>query len=311
MHITYRRKYGDKTLRKIMAWFHRREGLFEIKHMESAPQYIYVPLGVARGSSEHLVFLYLITSIMYRDDSTQTFRRICSMWGKCPEAFTENMPDRETLSGLIKSVGLGYYNDKARNWYKCGEALYHDFHGDPREMFRFPTVDAFIAWKDKVSRKIGKAFLPGYGPKTYSLLNIFFAEKGVSAVMELPDAMPVDRHIMRQIISWGIVSGSGVHTASRGVAEMMRKELARFRKKNNESTVAMSHALWLLGTHLCRRCPQVSGIEHLCPAHDVCGGRVHVALYGKRGQWNMDNLGKDARHPQMTYPFSVGEFLRE
>lgn len=308
MNIIYRRKYGTAVLGKIMRWFHEREGLFETKHIASAPQNTNVPLGVTRGSHEHLVFLYFITSIMYRDESARTFRGICDLWKKYPEVFTKNMPDKETLSGLIKGVGLGYHNDKARNWHGCGETLYGEFRGDPREMFSFKSVDAFVAWKKK-RRNNGRAFLPGFGPKTYSLLNLFFAEVG--AVSEMVDAIPVDRHIMRQFLSWKIVEGNGVHDAASVMAEKIRKELAVFCKTHGERPANISHALWLLGTHLCRHCPQIKGIEHLCPAHEICGGKVHIALYQKRGQWNMDDQKIDARHPQTAFPFDVGAFLRK
>ena len=50
---------------------------------------------------------------------------------------------------------------------------------------------------EKKRRNNGRAFLPGFGPKTYSLLNLFFAEVG--AVSEMVDAIPVDRHIMRLV----------------------------------------------------------------------------------------------------------------
>lgn len=297
--IRYNRKKGDRILLNLLDWFENKKGMYEAAHFNEAPQNQNVPGGVVRGSMEHMRYEFLTVSIMYRDQSEQTFQYTRHMWENHPEVFTQNMPAQNALSVMFKDLGFSDYNAKARNWHGCGKALFEKFNGDPREIFSFGTVDKFLAFKKKSHKSNnGVVLLPGFGPKTYSLLNHFFRE--INAVNLLPDAFPVDRHIMRQFVSWDVVVGRGVHDATLVVAELIRKEVCRFSRKYSKDLVAISHAMWLLGTWGCRNCRRIDGIEYLCPAYTDCRGAVYNHLSRSSRDWN---LGDRRVHPKGSLQF--------
>ena len=129
--------------------------------------------------------------------------------------------------------------------------------------------------------------LPGFGAKIASLYALYLAERNI---IKMPkDAFPVDVHVMRFVISTGIVRGRGV-IENQKLGQIIRVLLCRVVKRLRISAIDASHAIWFRGNQGCTRCYKVKAMPRLCPVYNDCGGAIQTLPSREDGVWQLDDL---------------------
>ncbi len=259
-----------------------------------APQHKYLPVGVEKGSPEHLLFLFFATMLTYRSLSENGFKQAVTLYEKYPVLFTESVCTiaKKELYDAFKDVGFVHPSQVAKNWPRVADELFRSYHGDPLSIFtKGVTIDGVLKFKKGPK---GTMLFPGFGPKLFSLLAIFYEELG--ATPHIHGAFPVDLHVQRIFISLNVVTGTGVQDAAK-VAEFIRKRLSELCYKLGIKPLDLSHALWFLGNRVCAKCDKVKEITRTCPLEVLCSGGIPSGSYGETGRWDFDAPRKNKGHP--------------
>lgn len=262
---------------------HEKKLFQHVSRETHAPQQKYFPVGVSKGSAEHCRWLFFATMTDRREDSDRQYASHERLSQKAPELYTRDvikMAPQEIL-GLLKSEKVGSPGQSARYWPRCAETLFEYFAGNPLHLYQEGggRINGLLDFKRS---KQGDR-LPGFGPKILSLLSLFYEELGLLRMPE--DAFPVDVHVQRFAISTGIMKSSGIVTNE--VAErMLRPFLCRVVYEEGWSALELSHAIWFLGSRLCKGCYRSSVSKLLCPVYDQCGGSISTTMYFRKGLWD-------------------------
>jgi endonuclease III len=283
-----------RTQRQLYSRVHAREC--------SAPQHKHIPPGVHKASPEHQIFLFLTTLITYASETDAGFRQSVRLYAQWPEYFGPELckVSQSTLAHSLRRVGFVRPMQGAEYWHTSGSTLFREYGASPLEILRVESVDAFIAKKRSMRKKLGYGALAGIGPKIFSLMALFFEELGL--LDEVPGAFPVDLHVQRICISTGIVQSTGrVHATY--LAEFLRPRLYALCNKLGIRPFDLAHALWFLGNRVCTRCRDVEGLASVCPAMTQCDGAIPSHLYGNKGLWDFSL----PRHQKGSMQYSLFE----
>lgn len=274
--------------------------LYSRIRLELAPQNTCIPQGVAKGSREHISFLYFTTLITYAADSDMVFRQSLRLFGEKPSIFSEKLLGLgvKHVSRCLGEVGFIRPEQGALYWHGSGTTLFQEYQGDPLRLLAVRSVDEFLLKKQALKKQCGEEKLPGIGPKIFSLMALFFEELGLSR--EMPGAFPVDLHVQRFCISTGIAEGRGIVGAA-SFAEFLRPRIYEICRELGMRPLDLSHALWFLGNRVCTRCPLVEGLQYVCPVASRCGGAIPSLIYSRKGKWNLDapRLEKGSRQSSL------------
>ncbi len=191
---------------------------------------------------------------------------------------------RTSIKKILKRQKVGVPGQSAKYWPWVAWTFHTTFRGDPTELYRrFGTISKIVAAKN--ARGDDRLKLPGFGPKIFSLLALFYAELGL--IKMPPDAIPVDVHLQRIAEALGIIRyiGEGYPT-NEMFEDALRLLFCEICYENNWSTEDMSHALWFNGKYLCTNCSKNKAVEDYCPMYAVCGGTLATVEYFHKGHWN-------------------------
>ncbi|MBP9752078.1 MAG: hypothetical protein KBD19_04450 [Candidatus Moranbacteria bacterium] len=210
------------------------------------------------------------------------------------EEITIVRTDSQTeIEGILRKKKVGSPGQSASYWPRVAETLYREFGGDPLEIFRrYPTIEAFLAFKRDWSRKFGNDPFPGIGAKIASLITMFYAELGLMTMPE--DAMPVDVHLQRFALEMGIVRYEGTKRLTNEMVERQARKLyCDICNENGWSHEDFSHAIWFLSKRLCSSCHRKKIAQMLCPVFDFCLGSVPSNSYFRKGIWVIEHRQKN------------------
>ncbi len=274
-----------RVIRPLCASF--RSG--SIVKERDAVQWKYIPPGMEGGSRIWQQWIFFATLTDRREDSKYVYESHTRMWIDYPELYLPivvGIPPKE-IELILRKYKVGCPEDSSKYWPRCAQTLFQEFGGDPRRMFRLgdtTPIEDILTFKRCFP---GRDPLPGFGPKISSLLAIYYAER---KLIKIPtDAFPVDLHVMRFLISTGIVRGTGV-VENQWLASIVRKLLCRVVKRLGISAIDASHAIWFRGNRGCTRCYKVRAMPKLCPVYNECGGAIRTSPSREDGVWRLDDL---------------------
>ncbi len=274
-----------RVIRSLYAAF--RSG--PIVKERDAVQWKHIPKDVERGSLLHQQWLFFATLTDRRELSDAVYASHVRMWVEHPELYLPlviGIPPVE-IEQILRKYKVGCPEDSSQFWPRCARTLFHDFGGDPRQMFKLGSttpIEDILVFK---RRSRGGDPLPGFGAKISSLYALYLAEHNI---IKMPkDAFPVDVHVMRFVISTGIVRGTGV-IENQKLGQIVRVLLCRVVKRLKISAIDASHAIWFRGNQDCTRCYKVKAMPVLCPVYNDCGGAIQTLPSREDGVWQLDDL---------------------
>lgn len=283
--IMFERDRMLKAMLAILASFKNETHLFRFVSIAHAPQHNHRPKTVTKGSSEHLVFLFLGTLIIYRSVSDEGFKQAVVLYDRSSWLFTKEILSKtlDDVTEAMRAVGFIHPLEAARGWYGTAQTLFREYKGNPLRLLReIKSVDDFMALKNNGQ---GNRF-PGYGPKLFSLLILFYQELKVAEAFHVREAFPVDLHVQRIFLSLDLAAFNTRWIDAVTLAEPIRKEISFLCEREKIYVVELSHALWFLGNRLCGNCQRISDIELKCPLYEWCGGAFASEPYRLRGEWD-------------------------
>ncbi|MBI5005360.1 MAG: hypothetical protein HZC03_02040 [Candidatus Lloydbacteria bacterium] len=283
--VTFQLDRMHQAMQALLAAFRNETHLFRVVSIAYAPQHNHRPKTVAKGSSEHLVFLFLATLIIYRSVSDEGFKQAVRLYDRHPWLFSKEILSKTLVHVIeaMREIGFIHPWEAARSWYGTAQTLFRDYGGDTLHLLRgIVSVDDFIALKKRGKNNL----FPGYGPKLFSLLVLFYQELGVPEAFLVKEAFPVDLHVQRIFLSLELAEFNTRCIDAVTLAEYIRKKISALCEKEKWNVVEMSHALWFLGNRLCGNCQRISDIELRCPLYSLCGGAFVSEPYRLRGEWD-------------------------
>lgn len=293
-NLTFDAERARSILGRMYAAYQLRQGLYEVRHANKgdAPQDRFIPKGVERGSRDHAIFLYFATGTDRRQVSNTLYRAHMHLWERRPRMYQSDV--LLFKDGVIKrnifSCPIGMKDEIAKNWKPCARTLYREFEGDPTALYASGSIDQILKYKQSAKQDP----LPGFGPKIFSLLAIFYEDLGLLSGIQ--GAFPVDVHIQRICISTGIVSGNGT-LYREGVAEFIRPRLYELCMEEGWNRSDLAHAMWFNGSELCNGCATSRVVASLCTVYELCDGGLPTRQYGKEGRWNFDQPRREKGSP--------------
>ncbi|MBI5004573.1 MAG: hypothetical protein HZC04_00075 [Candidatus Lloydbacteria bacterium] len=283
--ITFDTGRMHSAMQALLASFKNETHLFKFVSIAHAPQHNHRPKTVAKGSPEHLVFLFLGTLIIYRSVSDEGFRQAVVLHDRSSWLFTKEILSKtlDDVTEAMSAVGFIHPWEAARSWYGTAQTLFREYGGDPLKLLReIQSVDDFMALKNNGR---GNRF-PGYGPKLFSLLILFYQELGIPEAFSVKEVFPVDLHVQRIFLSLDLAAFNTRWVDAVTLAEYIRKEISSLCEREKIYVVELSHALWFLGNRLCGNCQRISDIALKCPLYGWCGGAFASEPYRLRGEWD-------------------------
>ncbi len=254
-----------------------------------AVQWKHIPAGMKGGSRLWQQWAFFATLTDRRELSDAVYSSHVRIWAEHPELYLPivvGIPPKE-IEEILRQYKVGCPGDSSRYWPRCARTLFQEFGGDPRRMFRLGNttpIEDILAFKRQFPS--GDP-LPGFGAKIASLYALYLAERKIIKMPE--DAFPVDVHVMRFVISTGIVRGTGV-IENQKLGSIVRVLLCRVVQRLRISAIDVSHAIWFRGNQGCTRCPKVRAMPALCPVYADCGGAIQTIPSREDGVWRLDDL---------------------
>lgn len=287
------RERAEEILSIVYQSYLNNSHLYRYYHAKngSAPQHKHIPISIKRGSPEHQIFLFFASILTYHSQSDMGFQQCLRLYNEYPEFFKSNVCEKSLpeLQIAFKEIGFIYPNEAARRWLFSAKGLFEEYDGNSLAIFRSGNIDDVL--KEKI--RGNKNLFPGFGPKLFSLLALFYEELGL--LSPLPDAFPCDIHVQAQCIGLNIAKSDKNLFRSDPFAEFLRRNISIICRNKNISALDLSHALWFLGNRLCMYCKKKRAVsEKFCPIFKYCSGRISTALYRRKGMWD---TGKPTKIP--------------
>jgi len=285
--IVVHKERAKQVLRLLHESFIEKSKIFKyITREVNAPQWVFFPEGVEKGSLLHQIWLFFAAMTDRRESSNQVYESHTRLWKKSRELYSEKaiQMSYKQIAGLLAGEKVGSPRQSAGYWSRSAKTLFERFGGDPVSMYRvFNSVDHILAYKDNGEGNL----LPGFGSKILSLLALFYTELGL---MDMPpDAFPVDVHIQRLAISTGIITGNG-RVLNEEVEREVRPLFCEICAEEKWERFDLSHAGWLLGSKGCNGCHRRTEMRFFCPVYEECTGSISTKTYFRQGFWNLDAI---------------------
>lgn len=282
-------KRAEEILPAIYDCYLKGSHLYRYYHAKngSAPQHKYVPENIKRGSAKHQLFLFFASILTYHSQSDMGFQQCMMIYDKNPDFFKIDVCKKslKEMRIALKEVGFIYPNEAARRWLLSAKGLFNQYNGDPLAIFKVGSIAGVMKEKGQGSKNL----FPGFGPKLFSLLSLFYEE--LELLDPIPDAFPCDIHVQAQCIGFGIAKSNQEIFSATPFAEFLRINISGVCRKKNVSALDLSHAQWFLGNRLCMYCKRKKAVsEKFCPVFNYCSGRVSTATYRKKGLWDINKL---------------------
>lgn len=295
--VKINKKRAEEVLGSVYETYIEQRALYQHIQREShAPQRVFIPADMERGCPRHQRWLYFSVLTDRRQSSEDVYESHVRFVKRFPDLYTEYSATMhpKDIAQILASGKVGSPKESAKYWPRCARTLFDQFHGDPLLLFRGRTIDEILG----IKRRMRPDPLPGFGPKILSLLSLFYEEL---CLMQMPeDAFPVDVHVQRFAISTGILRSEG-KVLNDTVEKALRPLICGIIRERGWSALELSHAIWLLGKHLCSGCYRSALPKHLCPSYESCGGSISTLLYFRKGTWDFDAV----RHVKGGGPFTL------
>lgn len=259
-----------------------------------APQWKYRPTSLVFGSPDHQRWLWHAASTDLRAQSADVYHTHQLLWEdrrsqltfgtlrrSTRELYTPTVLEweQEEFTWALAKCGFGNPKRNVEWWKHRAHTLWHEWGGDPFQMFALGSIDALMEWKR--TQRVDP--LPGVGPKIASLIAIFMEEVGMSHV---PDAFPVDVHVQRLALALRVVVPTrDAPILNETLEALLRPEIVRLCDEEGWSRIILSHALWFRGNRGCTDCWKTPYAQVGCPVFAECQGAYLSRPYFKMGLW--------------------------
>jgi hypothetical protein len=284
---------GHKAGRRLFQAF-RTSGILGRKEM---PEDI-LPIGMQRGSLDHILFITLTVSIDYQRDadalwkaSRMTYENKNSRYLFDPRSLHEHLP-RTIISDMQKYHLSKKATKDAEIWRTVGVTFYKKWGGNPRNFLADCGWDAInILYRLKIGQHLYNNRLRNdypylRGDKIGPLwLRMLRDNVGLNKIINLDKVpIPVDIHVARATLALGIVKGN-YNDSLAAIYENIRQawfESVKGLKVDRRSMIALDvdEPLWHLSRYGCTDRDKNSGkCPHflLCELKDYCTpGRLEV-----------------------------------
>lgn len=259
----------------LFRWVHANNG--------SAPQQKYIPAGVEKRSLEHQRFLFFCSLMTYSSQSEQGVKQCVKVYAGWPELFNKKVDGMTVLKDIFKANGFIYPNAIAQRWHGSNRTLFKKYEGEPLKIFYKKNSINEVLLEKAVK---GKNLLPGFGPKIFSLLALWYEELGL---VSLADAFPCDLHVQNECLGLDIATSSETRFRTTGFAEFLREKISEVCREKGFKPLLLSHAMWFLGSLICIKCKKKPfQAKDFCPVYSFCSGRVSTRLYRSKGEWDIE-----------------------
>lgn len=280
--------------------YQARKLFYEHRNSSHAPQNVFIPKNIERGSNDHARWLFFATLTDRRQVSNEVYKSHCEIFEHHPQLYTDEILDiltysPEELEKILIKYRIGVPRQSSHYWTRCARTLFVEFKGDPLLLYSScgNTVEGIQDYRKTFQKLTGIGPLPGYGPKISSLYALFLAELGL---IEFPkDAFAVDVHVQRIFMQTRALTLSKRLT-NENLEKIIRPFLCAVCEKHGLNKIDLAHAFWFLGSTLCTNCYKRGDISHLCPAYEMCNGPINTKEYFAKGFWNLlDDQGTQMR----------------
>jgi hypothetical protein len=266
-----------KKVAKLLYEVFTTSGIFGKKEM---PEDI-LPMGMRRGSPEHLLFITLTVAIDYQRDAEQ-------LWESARKTFedpeTRYLFDPESIYKTplekIKDDMQKYKLSKkpekdSKIWKTLGTTFYKKWGGNPLNLLEdcgWDSVTILKRLKDKDENK--KTYYPYLsGPKIGPLwLRMLRDNVGILQLRNLEKVtIPVDIHVARATLTPGVIRGEyrcKLNELREHIRNVWFESVKGLRVKNREMiALDVDEPLWHLSRYGCRKRDKITGD---CPRHSEC-----------------------------------------
>lgn len=294
---TINKTKSESLILTLYEKYQSRKLFYKHHNSSQAPQNIFIPENIERGSDEHVRWLFFATLTDRRQVSNEVYKAHSEIFNIHPELYTKEVLEHSVheLEKILIQYRVGVPRQSAKYWWRCAKTLFEEFNGNPLLLYFHcgNTVEGIQEYRTLFQKNNGVNPLPGYGPKISSLYALFLAELDL---IEFPkDAFAVDVHVQRIFMQTRALTLSKRLT-NESLEKIIRPFICTVCEKNNLNKVDLAHAFWFLGSVLCTNCYQRRDIVHLCPAYEMCNGPINTKEYFARGFWNLiDEPGTQMR----------------
>ena len=250
-----------------------------------------LPIGVSRGSPEHLTFLTLTVAIDYQRDANalwdagrKTMADPAVAWLYRPEGVAG--APFETIMDALKRHRLSKkHSQDAWIWQSVARTLFRDYGGSVEVLLDAHGHDAARLHK-ALSRGLKKDFPFLSGPKILPLWIRMLRDAGGVQLTNVADVpIPVDVHVARATFTLGVLAGEVGGTISH-LARAIDDAWRTGTERSGLHRLQLDEPLWHLSRLGCKHrgeaiepegCPRFSG----CPVATFCvPGRIRVGPGG-------------------------------
>lgn len=255
-----------------------------------------LPQGLTLGSREHALYLFFLCIYMKGGiNSEVAIVQLSKLYIDCPEIF---MPESlhglevyeiewviEWLGQTLSHYGLGSnVEDSKKSWVWNSVKLARFWNCDPRLLFSEAEQNADIAWQSydaakenydslcrRIMRRPGMSLekmlsqpsgFYGFQHKMVSMIIYFYVHAGI--IKSIPYPVPVDFHILRVLISTGVLSirrrsskrwGTRYWEYREKFLPHAREITLRYVVEERANPQHLADVLWLLSRSWCRHHP--------------------------------------------------------
>lgn len=341
-NLTLDLEKGTKLLLELYKWYVKRKGLYAEENADTAPQNTFRPDGKKKevkqlmvfgesivetptflegGSSEDVLWRFFSTGLDRRTASNNVYRITAGMYRQMPWLFHGGAVSYgvESLAREFKRRGMHMENQSASHWVGQSATLFRDFGGDPIRLLKAcgGTVEGVLAmkkfwkstgrypWSKVPLAKQKNLFqfgdpLPGYGPKITSLFMLFLAE--IKKFKMPDDAFAVDLHVQRIFLQYGAITVNG-NVDSSDMEKVLRPFICTICRIYKLNKVHLAHALWQLGSKLCKKCHVAKYVPLQCAIEKSCSGPILTDSYhrpeGQERGWSHPLIFKSKGHKRI------------
>lgn len=287
-NITFNRSLGEQLMERLLGAFERGFGIHRFRPESYAPQHLFVPEGMKRGSKEWCRWLARAAGTDFRTQSMTHYKRHAALQAKHPPLYTKAAAGYlpAIVGGILRAEGFSKYEFMARSLPILAGTLVREFGDDPVNLYRGGSIDSVMLFKRQFKKENGYEGIPGFGPKIASLYAIFLEEE---KLVRVEDALPVDVWVQQIFLATGIIT---LHRPERGtdLENEIRLFLCDLCARRGWDRIALSHALWLLGNKGCESCHSFPDMEVACVLWSHCRGKAESDSYRLQGLWTLDNV---------------------
>jgi hypothetical protein len=227
-----------------------------------------VPKPMARGSNEHVLFLFALVFLTPRTPGVQLAEVLSRLW-------TAGMPMKRLIEAAADSPLISVMKKRILEFEACMSQI--KSYGGMDVFCNISSVDEFV----QIKKTSPETRFSGCGPKLYSLFRMTLDEMNV---YDCPfDAFPVDSHAINLCYQLGLLEeitqkGGRENICVKLLERYIRPRMATFLQSHQIKPWQLHNAMYQIGSTLCSRCSVVS-MKDDCSIFRQCPGRVVYNKY--------------------------------